>query len=153
MLLDNGLLGLLLVLIVLGFFLNLRLSIWVAAGIPISFLGMFMFGALFGITINMISLFGMILVVGIIVDDGIVIAENIYAHYERGKSAYRATLDGTLEVMSAVFTSILTTVVAFSVLMFIEGMEQMKEMAFVVIASLLFSLIEAFFGIAFTFTF
>jgi len=86
----------------------------------------------------------MILVVGIIVDDGIVIAENVYAHYERGKSPMQATIDGTMEVISSVFTSVLTTVVAFSVLMFIEGMEQMKEMAFVVIASLLFSMIEAF---------
>ncbi|MCB0380035.1 MAG: efflux RND transporter permease subunit [Flavobacteriales bacterium] len=144
MLLNNGLMGLLLVLIVLGLFLNLRLSIWVAAGIPISFLGMFIFGFFYGITINMISLFGMILVVGIVVDDGIVIAENIYAHYERGKSPLDATIDGTMEVISSVFTSVLTTVVAFSVLMFIEGMEQMKEMAFVVIASLLFSMIEAF---------
>lgn len=144
MLMNNGFLGLLLVLIVLGLFLNLRLSIWVAAGIPISFLGMFIVGALYGITINMISLFGMILVVGIIVDDGIVIAENIYAHYEKGKTPYQATLDGTMEVISSVFTSVLTTVVAFSVLLFIEGMEQMQEMAFVVIASLLFSLIEAF---------
>lgn len=144
MLLNNGFLGLLLVLIVLGLFLNLRLSIWVAAGIPISFLGMFIVGALYGITINMISLFGMILVVGIIVDDGIVIAENIYAHYEKGKTPYQATVDGTMEVISSVFTSVLTTVTAFSVLLFIEGMEQMQEMAFVVIASLLFSLVEAF---------
>jgi len=144
MLMNNGLIGLLLVLIVLGFFLNLRLSVWVAAGIPISFLGMFMFGAIYGMTINMISLFGMILVVGIIVDDGIVIAENIFAHYEKGKSPYQATVDGTMEVLPAVITSILTTCVAFGVLFFVEGMEQMKEMAFVVVACLLFSLIEAF---------
>lgn len=144
MLLNNGFVGLLLVLVVLGLFLNLRLSAWVAAGIPISFLGMFIIGTFYGMTVNMISLFGMILVVGIIVDDGIVIAENIFAHYERGKSPYRATLDGTMEVISSVFTSVITTVVAFSVLLFIEGMEQMQEMAFVVIASLLFSLIEAF---------
>jgi multidrug efflux pump subunit AcrB len=144
MLLNNGIFGLILVLIILGLFLNLRLSIWVAAGIPISFLGMFIFGFFYGMTINMISLFGMILVVGIVVDDGIVIAENIYAHYEKGKSPLEATIDGTMEVISSVFTSVLTTVVAFSVLMFIEGMEQMKEMAFVVIASLSFSMIEAF---------
>jgi len=144
MLLNNGIVGLLLVLIVLGLFLNLRLSVWVAAGIPISFLGMFIIGTFYGMTVNMISLFGMILVVGIIVDDGIVIAENIYAHYERGKTPYKAALDGTMEVISSVFTSIITTVTAFSVLLFIEGMEQMQEMAFVVIASLLFSLIEAF---------
>lgn len=144
MLVENGIMGLLLVLIILGLFLNLRLSIWVAAGIPVAFLGMFIVGFFYGMTINMISLFGMILVVGIIVDDGIVIAENIYAHYEKGKSPMQATIDGTMEVISSVFTSVLTTVIAFSVLMFIEGMEQMEEMAFVVIASLLFSMIEAF---------
>ncbi len=76
----NGGIGLLLVLIVLGLFLSLRLSFWVAFGIPASFLAMFIVASLYGITINMISLFGMILVVGILVDDGIVIAENIYSH-------------------------------------------------------------------------
>ena len=87
----------------------------------------------------------MILVVGILVDDGIVIAENIYAHFERGKSPLRAALDGTTEVMNAVFTSVLTTVFAFSTLLFVGGeMEMMQEMAFSVIACLLFSLIEAF---------
>jgi multidrug efflux pump subunit AcrB len=78
------------------------------------------------------------------VDDGIVIAENIFAHYERGKSPMQAAIDGTAEVMSSVFTSVLTTIVAFSVLFFIEGLEMMAEMAFVVIACLAFSLIEAF---------
>ena len=77
----------------------------------------------------MISLFGMILVVGILVDDGIVIAENIYAHFERGKSPMRAALDGTTEVMNAVLTSVLTTVFAFSTLLFVGGeMEMMEEM-------------------------
>ena len=145
LLLENGLIGLLLVLITLGLFLNVRLSFWVAAGIPISFLGMFIIGSFYGMSINMISLFGMILVVGILVDDGIVIAENVYAHFERGKSPYRAAIDGTAEVASSVFTSVLTTIIAFSVLLFIEGMERMSEMAFVVIAALAFSLIEAFF--------
>jgi multidrug efflux pump subunit AcrB len=142
---KNGLIGLLLVLITLGLFLNLRLSAWVAFGIPFSFLGMFIVGIFAGATINMISLFGMILVVGILVDDGIVIAENIYAHFERGKNAFQAAYDGTIEVASAVFTSVLTTIVAFGVLYFIEGMERMYEMAFVVITALSFSLIEAFF--------
>ena len=93
--------GLFLVCLVLGLFLSLRLSLWVAFGIPFSFIGMISFGILYGMTINMISLFGMILVVGILVDDGIVIAENIYAHFERGKSPMRAALDGTSEVMNA----------------------------------------------------
>ena len=81
----NGKVGLILVLVALGLFLNLKLSAWVAFGIPFSFLGMFILGLSFGITINMITLFGMILVVGILVDDGIVIAENIFTHYEQGK--------------------------------------------------------------------
>ena len=140
----NGVMGLVLVLLFLGLFLNLKLSAWVAFGIPFSFLGMFIFGAMYGITINMISLFGMILVVGILVDDGVVIAENIYTHFERGKKAKQAALDGTMEVVQPVFTSVLTTIVAFSILFFVEGMELIKEMAFVVIACLAFSLFEAF---------
>lgn len=142
---DNGIVGLILVLVALGLFLNLKLSAWVAFGIPFSFLGMFILGLSFGITINMITLFGMILVVGILVDDGIVIAENIYTHFEQGKSAPRAALDGTMEVLQPVFTSVLTTMVAFSLLLFVEGMEMMREMAIVVIACLGFSLFEAFF--------
>jgi len=140
----NGIMGLVLVLLFLGLFLNLKLSAWVAFGIPFSFLGMFIFGAMYGITINMISLFGMILVVGILVDDGVVIAENIYTHFERGKKAKQAALDGTMEVLQPVFTSVLTTIVAFSILFFVEGMELIKEMSFVVIACLAFSLFEAF---------
>lgn len=144
MLLVNGFQGIILVLICLGFFLSLRLSFWVAFGIPISFLGMFAFGWLYGMTINMISLFGMILVIGILVDDGIVIAENIFVHYERGKSALRAAIDGTAEVFSSVVSSVMTTVVAFSLLMYVGGQfEMMREMAFAVVACLLFSLVEA----------
>ena len=142
---ENGIFGLVLVLLSLGLFLNIRLSAWVAFGIPFSFLGMFILGSMYGITINMISLFGMILVVGILVDDGIVIAENIYSHFEKGKSASKAALDGTMEVLPSVFTSVFTTMIAFSVLLFVEGLEMMREMAFVVIACLGFSLFEAFF--------
>lgn len=141
---SNGMMGLVLVLIFLGLFLNIKLSAWVAFGIPFSFLGMFIIGLAYGMSINMISLFGMILVVGILVDDGIVIAENVYSHFEMGKTARRAALDGTMEVLTSVFSSVLTTVVAFSILLFVEGMEMMREMAFVVIACLLFSLFEAF---------
>jgi multidrug efflux pump subunit AcrB len=90
----------------------------------------------------MISLFGMILVVGILVDDGIVIAENIYAHFEKGKTAKQAAIDGTMEVLPSVCTSVFTTIVAFSVLFFVEGLEMMREMAFVTIACLIFSILE-----------
>ena len=139
---KNGLTGLILVLVFLGMFLNIKLSSWVAFGIPFSFLGMFILGTFYGITINMISLFGMILVVGILVDDGIVIAENIYAHFEKGKSAKQAAIDGTMEVLPSVCSSVITTIVAFSVLFFVEGLEMMREMAFVVIACLIFSILE-----------
>ncbi len=141
---KNGLTGLILVLLFLGLFLNIKLSSWVAFGIPFSFLGMFILGSFYGITINMISLFGMILVVGILVDDGIVIAENIYAHFEKGKSAKLAAIDGTMEVLPSVCSSVITTIVAFSVLFFVEGLEMMREMAFVTIGCLIFSILEGF---------
>lgn len=144
---ENGTFGLLLVVLSLAFFLNLYLSFWVAWGIPASFLAMFMIGEALGLTVNMISLFGMILVIGILVDDGIVIGENIFQHFERGKSAKRAAIDGSLEVLPAVLTSVVTTMIAFAPVMLIKqgGMEFMHDMAFVVIVSLGFSLFEAFF--------
>ncbi|MBN2134505.1 MAG: efflux RND transporter permease subunit, partial [Acidobacteria bacterium] len=143
---QNGTFGLLLVVLTLGLFLSFRLSFWVAWGIPASFLATFIVASNAGITINMVSLFGMILVVGILVDDGIVIAENIFTHFENGKSPKRAAIDGTMEVIPAVFTSVTTTIVAFSPLFLLKGaMEFMYEMAFVVVFSLFFSLIEAFF--------
>ncbi len=142
---NNGLVGLVLVLVALGLFLSLRLSLWVALGIPVSFLGMFIVGSLVGITVNMLSLFGMILVVGILVDDGIVIAENIYTHAEKGKKPMQAAIDGTVEVLPAVFTSVTTTIIAFIPLMLLDNEGFTTEMAIVVIACLSFSLVEAFF--------
>jgi len=141
---SNGMIGLLLVLLMLGLFLSARLSFWVAFGIPFSFLGMFIIATMMGLTINMITLFGMILVVGILVDDGIVIAENIFVHFEKGKNPFQAALDGTVEVMPSVFTSVLTTIAAFSILLFVDKMEMMREMPIVVMLALGFSLIEAF---------
>jgi len=146
LLLVNGGQGLILVVILLALMLSFRLAFWVAWGIPSSFLAMFIIANLAGITINMISLFGMILVIGILVDDGIVIGENIFQHFERGKHPIHAAVDGTVEVIPAVITSVLTTVIAFSPLFFISGnMEMMYEMAFIVVASLMFSLVESFF--------
>ncbi|NOR75368.1 MAG: MMPL family transporter [Draconibacterium sp.] len=142
----NGGQGLLLVVLILGLMLSTRLSLWVAWGIPASFLAMFIVANWMGVTINLMSLFGMILVIGILVDDGIVIGENIFQHFERGKGPMRAAVDGTVEVIPAVVTSVATTIVAFSPLIFITGrMEMMYEMAIIVILSLAFSLFEAFF--------
>jgi len=146
LLVNNGIAGLILVLALLGFFLNLRLSFWVSMGIPFSFAGMFILANLSGITINAISLFGMILVVGILVDDSIVIGENIFSHYERGKPALRAALDGTVEMLGPVTTSVLTTIIAFLPFFFLSGFlgKFIWQMALVVIAALSFSLMEAF---------
>ena len=145
LLIENGLIGVFLVLILLSLFLNFRVAFWVAAGLPISFFGMFILATYFGITINVISLFGMIVVVGILVDDGIVVSENIYHHYERGKNRIRAAVDGTLEVLPAVISAVLTTMIAFSTFFYIDGRagDFFSEMSFIVIATLGVSLIEA----------
>lgn len=145
-LISNGMLGVFLVVVLLSLLLNFRLSLWVAWGIPASFLGMFVVASIYGITLNIISLVGMILIIGILVDDGIVIGENIFTHYEKGKSPRRAAIEGTLEVLPAVFTSVSTTMVAFLPLFFIEGhLEMLYAMGFVVIACLAFSLLESIF--------
>lgn len=141
---ENGIIGFILVLLALGLFLHWRIAFWVAAAIPISFAGMFIIGGIMGITINVVSLFGMIIVIGILVDDGIVIGENIYAYYEQGMSKEEAASKGTLDVLPAITSAILTTVVAFSTFFFIDGRmgDIFQNMAVVVIITLLFSLIE-----------
>ncbi len=146
MLVENGVQGFILVIIVLTLFLNWRLAFWVALSIPVAFAGMFILAPGF-ITINVMSLFGMILVVGILVDDGIVITESIYQEYERGLPPIQAAFVGIQKVLPAVISSILTTVAAFSTFFFIEGRlgDFAPALAFVVIATLLFSLIEAAF--------
>ncbi len=144
---SNGIWGIILVLIFLTLFLNARLSIWVSLGIPIAFAGMFALAPIVGITINVMSLMAMILVVGMLVDDGIVIAENIYQHYEDGEKPYLAAVHGTMEVLPSVLSAVLTTVVIFSTFFFLEGGmgDRTKDLAYVVIAALLFSLVEAAF--------
>ncbi len=143
---DNGLLGVLLVFILLGLFLRIRLAFWVALGIPISFFGMFVLAGFYGITINVISLFGMIVVIGILVDDGIVVGENIYQKYEQGMHPLKAAVEGTMEVVPSVTSAILTTCIAFSFFFFVDGQlgDFFSDIAFVVSAALLVSLIEVF---------
>ena len=145
LLVKNALMGVALVLLFLAIFLNARLAFWVAVGIPISFFGMFIFAAQMGVTINVLSLFGMIIVIGILVDDGIVIGENIYHHYEKGKSPIRAAIDGTIEVLPPVVSALLTTMIAFSTFFFLDGRmgEFFGEVSTVVILTLLVSMIEA----------
>ncbi|HHG85358.1 MAG TPA: efflux RND transporter permease subunit, partial [Bacteroidetes bacterium] len=147
LLVRNGVIGFVLVFVFLALFLHYRLAFWVALSIPISFAGMFILASFFGITINVISLFGMITVIGILVDDGVVISENIFQHYERGMGRMEAAVKGTVEVMPAIISAILTTMVVFSSFFFIDGRlgDFFGEMAFIVIATLLFSLIEGLF--------
>ena len=142
---ENAVQGMALVLFFLALFLKPRLAFWVAFGLPISFLGMFMFAGYFDVTINVLSLFGMIIVIGILVDDGIVIAENIYHHHELGKSPIQAAIDGTLEVLPAIVSAILTTLIAFSTFFFLDGRvgEYFGEVAVIVILTLVVSLFEA----------
>ncbi len=142
---ENGLLGILLVLLFLSLFLNTRLAFWVAFGLPISFLGMFVFVGYTGATINVLSLFGMIIVIGILVDDGIVIAENIYHHFEKGKSRIQSAIDGTMEVIAPIVSAILTTILAFATFFFLEGRvgDYFSEVSIIVLLTLTVSLIEA----------
>ena len=143
---KNAISGILLVLFFLALFLNLRLAIWVAFGLPVAFLGMFIFAAQFNVTINVLSLFGMIIVIGILVDDGIVIGENIYHHYyDLGKSKIRAAIDGTMEVIPPIVSAILTTIIAFSTFFFVDGRigSFFGEVSTIVLLTLTVSLVEA----------
>jgi multidrug efflux pump subunit AcrB len=142
---ENAMLGILLVLLLLSIFLKPRLALWVAFGLPISFLGMFTFAGFFGVTINVLSLFAMILVIGILVDDAIVVGENIYHHHEKGKTKIRAAIDGTLEVTPPIISAILTTVIAFSTFLFLDGRmgDNFSQVAIIVSLILLVSLFEA----------
>ncbi|PHN08024.1 efflux RND transporter permease subunit [Flavilitoribacter nigricans] len=141
---KNGVQGFIIVMILLAMFLHWRLAFWVALAIPISFAGMFVVANLLDITFNVISLFGMIIVIGILVDDGIVIGENIYQQYEKGVPRFQAALNGTMQVLPAVFAAIITTIIAFSTFLFIDGNlgDFFAEMSIVVIFSLVFSLVE-----------
>ncbi|MFH4964418.1 efflux RND transporter permease subunit [Gaetbulibacter sp. M235] len=142
---ENALIGMILVLVFLSLFLNTRVAFWVAFGLPISFLGMFIFAGQFDVTINVLSLFGMIIVIGILVDDGIVIGENIYQHYERGKTPIQAAIDGTMEVIPPVVSAIITTLLAFSLFLFLDSRigEFFSEVSIIVMLTLSVSLIEA----------
>ncbi|MEM7310687.1 MAG: efflux RND transporter permease subunit [Planctomycetota bacterium] len=146
LLLRNGLMGLVLVFGVLVLFTDLRLAFWTTMGIPISFLGAFLFLVAFGGSVNMISLFAFILVLGIVVDDAIVVGENIYAKREQGLPPARAALEGLREVVSPVTVGVLTTILAFAPLYFTEGFfgDILWVVPVVVVGVLVLSLIESF---------
>lgn len=141
----NGRSGLILVLISLNLFLNWRVAFWAAVGLPVSFLGTFIVMWALGSTINLLTLFGLIIVLGIIVDDAIVIGENIYRHVEEGVPPLRAAVQGAEEVMWPVIIAVATTIAAFAPLLFIQGRigDFMGQLPIVVLAALSVSLLEA----------
>ncbi|MBN2396935.1 MAG: efflux RND transporter permease subunit [Deltaproteobacteria bacterium] len=147
LLLNNGYMGLALVLILLGLFLEARLAFWVTMGIPISFLGSILFLPTLGVSINMMSMFAFIVALGIVVDDAIVVGENIYTYRERGYTFGKAAVAGVREVAMPVTFSILTNIVTFTPLLFVPGISGKiyKAIPIVVITVFAISLVESLF--------
>ncbi|MBQ0730642.1 MAG: efflux RND transporter permease subunit [Oleispira antarctica] len=145
LLLDNAFTGLLLLFVVLLLFLNARLSFWVSLGIPISFFGSLFLMPFFDVSINIISLFAFILVLGIVVDDAVVIGESVHQQNQLGNYGRAGALEGTYQVYKPIFFAIATSIVAFLPLLFLPGPEGklMQAIPIVVILTLIFSLLES----------
>lgn len=147
LLLENALLAVVIVLTILALFLELRLAFWVMMGMTISFVGAILFLPMVDVSINMISMFGFLVALGIVVDDAIVVGENIHEHRERGGDRLTSAIAATREIARPVTFTILTTVVAFVPLLFIPGTtgKYWWPLPAVVITVLLVSLVEALF--------
>lgn len=144
---NNAIIGLILVVVILFIFMNFKNAFWTAVGIPFSVAFAIIFMKYFGVTINSVSLMGIIVVMGMVVDDAIVISENIFRHQIEGKSPREAADIGTAEMANPVMTSIVTTIVSFLALYNLKGIigEFSKEIPLVVIFVLGGSLLEALF--------
>ena len=147
LLLRNGALGLVLVFLVLGAFLELRLAFWVMLGIAISLLGSFVIFPVFGVSINMISLFAFIITLGIVVDDAIIVGENTYYRRQEGAKPIPAAIQGARQVGKPVIFAVLTSVVAFSPMLFVPGFagKIFRVIPIIVISVLTLSLVESLF--------
>jgi len=139
--------GLILGFVLLGIFLEARLAFWVTMGIPISFLGSFLFLPMFGVSLNMISMFAFLIALGIVVDDAIIVGENVYDHHQKGYGFLKAAMLGAREVAMPVTFSVLTNIVAFLPLMFVPGItgKFFRVFPIVVISVFVISLIECLF--------
>lgn len=144
---SNALMGLVLVLIILILFLRPKVAIWVTVGIAAAFAGAIGIAPMIGITLNMISLFAFLLVIGIVVDDAIVVGESIHLHVENGVTGERGAIGGSNMVIKPVYFAVITTIMMFLPALFISGPFRplFSQISLVVIAVLCFSLIEAFF--------
>jgi multidrug efflux pump subunit AcrB len=147
LLLRNAIMGFALVFLALLLFLDLKLAFWVAFAIPISFLGGLFFASLLGVSINMISLFALIVVLGIVVDDAIVTGESIFTEQDRKNKTGNPALVGVHRIQAPVTIGVLTTVAAFAPLIFSTGTlgQILQPIPIIVICVLLVSLFEAFF--------
>jgi multidrug efflux pump subunit AcrB len=147
LLLRNALFGFALVFLFLVLMLDLKLAVWVSAGIGTAFMGAFLFFDAAGVTITMVSLFGLIIVLGLVVDDAIVIGENIDAERRAGKTGSDPAIDGVLGVFAPVLVGVLTSIAAFSPLLFVGGGfgDVARPIPIVVICVLMVSIVEAFF--------
>ncbi len=145
LLIKNGLIGLVLVMAALALFLDLRLAFFVALGIFVAFIGTFGVMNVLGLSINMLSLFGFILAIGIVVDDAIVAGENIYAENEHGVTPLQAAVTGIQRIAVPVILAVSTTVVAFLPLLFVPGIigKFLFQIPAIVLIVLLLSLVEA----------
>ncbi|MEZ5967171.1 MAG: efflux RND transporter permease subunit [Planctomycetota bacterium] len=145
LLIRNGLQGLILVFLSLALFIRFKLAFWVTLGIPVSFLGTFALMGWGDVSVNMISLFAFIVVLGIVVDDAIVVSENVDHYIEDGMPGLQAATLGTQQVTVPVVFSVLTTVVAFLPMFFVEGnfRKVWQTIPFVVVGTLVFSLVES----------
>ena len=139
---NNGLIGLLLVLVVLGAFLSFKTAFWVAVSLPVSLLGTVALLGATGETINLISLAAMILVLGIVVDDSIIVAESIYHYKQTGEDNFKSASHGFKRVIMPVVTTILTTILAFSSMFLMGGM--MGKFVYVIPLVIIFALILSF---------
>jgi multidrug efflux pump subunit AcrB len=147
LLVKNGVLAVIIIVLILSLFLEYRLSFWIMMGMAISFIGSFTLLPALDISINMISMFGFLVALGIVVDDAIVVGENVYEHHERGLNRMDAAIVGAQEVARPVTFSILTNIVAFLPVLFLPGVtgNYWWPLPAVVIVVLLFSLAEALF--------
>ena len=147
LLLKNAFIGLALVLVLLGIFLEFKLAFWVTMGIPISFLGGMLFLPIFGVSINMISMFAFIIALGIVVDDAIIAGENIYEYRQKNMSLIDSAIEGAKDVAIPISFSILTNIAAFLPLFFVPGVmgKIWKVIPVVVVTVFVVSWVEALF--------
>lgn len=146
LLLTNGTQGLVLVLLVLWLFFGFRYAFWVAAGLPVSFLGAVALMVAVGYTINMLTMVGLLIVIGLLMDDAIVIAENVATKRSRGKAPLEAAIEGAQQVLPSVFASFATTACIFGSLAFLKGDigQILRVVPVVMLFVLVVSLVEAF---------